>query len=351
MKKSVLTGVLALALLAGGVLAAFSASQSETLVSLSYLTGFFWNDLQAVVKQETDQDTSALYTEAAGQAGQGGSSFASRSGANGDILSGTVGSGLIWREGSGLLRSGELIDATAGAEVPVNGALAAGRRYLAGTDVVVVVASDGAQWMAEGSWTAAAGDPVSPPAELPFADVARDAWYYGDVSYVYENGLFNGVTGSTFSPGGNMQRCMMTTVLHRLAGEPAVGYSAVFQDIPDGQWYTAGTVWAGETGVVTGVGDGRFAPFSNVTRQEIAVILHRYAAGMGYDARGRADLSGFSDAGSAAAWGRDAMSWAVSAGIISGNNGALLPNGDATRAEVAAMLHRFSDWMAQRTRQ
>lgn len=346
MRKRVLTAALALILLAGSVLAAFSASQSEALVSLSYLTGIFWNDLQAVVKQETDRDTSALFTEAAGQAGQGRSSFVPRSGVNGDLLSGSTGSGLIWTEGSGLVRSGELVDVTAGVEAPVGGGLTVGHRYLAGTDVVLAVASSAAQWMAEGSWTVAAGDPVSPPVELPFTDVARDAWYYGDVSYVYQNGLFNGVTGSSFAPGGKMQRCMMTTVLHRLAGEPAVGYSALFQDIPDGQWYTAGTIWAGRLGVVTGVGGGRFDPFSNVTRQEIAVILHRYAAGMGLNVSGRADLSRFPDAGSVASWGGDAIAWAVDAGIISGSNGSLLPDGDATRAEVAAMLRRFTDWSA-----
>lgn len=344
MKKKLLAAALALALLSGGVLAGYTAGQPESLVSLSFLNGIFWNDLQAVVKQETDRDTSALYTEAAGQTG---SSFAPNSGVNGDVLSGAAGSGLIWTEGSGLVRSGELIDVTAGAAVPVNGALAAGHRYLAGTEVALAVASDAARWMAEGIWTVEAGAPVSPPAELPFADVAPDAWYYGDVSFVFQRGLFNGVAGDSFAPGGKMQRCMMTTVLHRLAGEPPVDYGPLFQDIPEGQWYTAGTIWAGRLGVVTGVGGSRFDPFSNVTRQEIAVILHRYAAGMEYDVSGRADLSGFSDWGTAAAWGIDAISWAVDAGILNGSNGALLPNGDATRAEVAAMLHRFANWSAQ----
>lgn len=347
MRKRALTAALALALLAGGVCAAHSAGQSETLVSLSYLTGVFWNDLQAAVKQETDRDTSALFTEAAGQAG---STFASQSGINGDILSGTTGSGLVWAGGTGLVRSGALVDATAGRELPAGGILTAGHRYLAGTDVVLAVASSTAAWMAEGCWTVAAGDPVAPPVELPFADVAQDAWYYADVSYVYQNGLFNGVTGSSFAPSGKMQRCMMTTVLHRLAGEPSVDYSPLFVDIPNGQWYTAGTIWAGRLGVVTGVGDGRFDPGSNVTRQEIAVILHRYAVGIGLDAGGRADLSRFPDAGSVAAWGRDAIAWAVDAGILNGNGGSLLPGGDATRAEVAAMLHRFADWSAQAAR-
>lgn len=347
MRKRLVSGVLALVLLTGGVLAAFSASQSEILVSLSYLTGTFWNDLKATVKQEVDRDTTAMYNEAAaqvGQTGSGTSSFAVHAGVNGDVVTGSIGSGLIWTAGSGIVRSGALIDATVGSEVAAGGALSAGHRYLAGTDVILAVTSGAAQWMAEGKWSVAAGEPTQPPASLPFTDVGQGAWYYNDVAYVYQNGLFNGDSPTRFAPEDKMQRCMMTTVLHRLAGEPAVNYSALFRDIPDGQWYTAGTVWAGALGVVSGVEPGHFDPFSNVTRQEIVVILYRYAQRMGYDVSASASLSGFQDAGAVASWGQQAVSWAVSSGILNGSGGALLPNGDATRAEVAAMLHRFTSW-------
>lgn len=350
MKKIFVSGAVALVLLAGGVLAAFSASQSEILVSLSYLTGTFWNDLKATVKQEVDRDTTAIYNEATVQAGQisgGAGSFTVQAGVNGDIMTGTTGSGLIWMSGSGMVRSGALIDATAGSEVSVGGALSAGHRYLAGTDVTLIVASSAAQWMAEGKWSVAAGDPVQPPVSLPFTDVGQGAWYYDDVAYVYQNRLFHGDSPTRFAPEDKMQRCMMTTVLHRMAGEPAVNYSALFRDIPDGQWYTAGTVWAGSLGVVSGVEPSRFDPFSHVTRQEIVVILYRYAQRMGYDVSASANLSGFGDAGAVASWGQQAVSWAVGSGILNGSNGLLLPNGDATRAEVAAILHRFTGWAAR----
>ncbi len=350
MKKKFVSGAVALVLLAGGVLAAFSASQSEILVSLSYLTGTFWNDLKATVKQEVDRDTTAIYNEATVQAGQisgGAGSFTVQAGVNGDIMTGTTGSGLIWMSGSGMVRSGALIDATAGSEVSVGGALSAGHRYLAGTDVTLIVASSAAQWMAEGKWSVAAGDPVQPPVSLPFTDVGQGAWYYDDVAYVYQNRLFHGDSPTRFAPEDKMQRCMMTTVLHRMAGEPAVNYSALFRDIPDGQWYTAGTVWAGSLGVVSGVEPSRFDPFSHVTRQEIVVILYRYAQRMGYDVSASANLSGFGDAGAVASWGQQAVSWAVGSGILNGSNGLLLPNGDATRAEVAAILHRFTGWAAR----
>ncbi len=347
MKKKFLAGVLALALLNGGVLAAFSADQSQMLVSLSYLTGTFWNDLKATVKQEVDRDTTAMYNEIVAQAGQGSggsNSFVAQSGVNGNIVTGTIGSGLIWTSGRGMVRSGVLVDATAGNEVAVGGVLSVGHRYLAGADVALVVSSANAQWMTEGNWTVATGNPVEPPVSLPFTDVGTGAWYYGDVVYVYQKRLFNGDSPTRFAPDGKMQRCMMTTVLHRLAGEPAVSYSALFQDVPNGQWYTAGTIWAGSMGVVSGVANSQFDPFSNVTRQEIAVILYRYAQKMGYDVSTSASLAGFRDAGSVASWGQTAISWAVGVGILNGSDGSLLPNGDATRAEVAAMLHRFANW-------
>lgn len=345
MKKKMLTGALALALLAGGLTAAFSVSQSETLVSLSYMSGAFWNDLEATVKQEVDRDTTAILNEAAAQAGQGsGSAFAAQSGVNGDRVAGTTGSGLIWTSGSAVVHSGALVDATSGTELAAGAGLAVGHRYLAGSDVTLVVSSNAARWMGEGQWTLTHGDPIQAPADLPFTDVARDAWYHDDVAFVYQKGLFNGDSPTSFAPENRMERCMMTTVLHRLAGSPAVSYSTLFWDIPDGQWYTQGTIWAGAMGVVSGVEPGRFDPSANVTRQEIAVILYRYAEKRGYDVSASASLAGFRDAGSVASWGTRALSWAVGAGILNGSDGALLPDGDATRAEVAAMLHRFTSW-------
>lgn len=348
MRKKLLAGALALGILMGGTVLTSAGSQSQALVSLSYLTGTFWNDLKAVVKQEVDRDTTALYNEAAAQAGQtrGGydSGFAARTGVNGNLIAGVTGSGLIWASGSCMVCAGSLVDATAGVEMSIGGTLTSGHRYLAGTDVTLVVASDAAQWMGEGQWTVTAGDPVKLPVSIPFTDVVQGAWYYDDVAYVYEHGLFDGVTGTSFNPAGKMQRCMMTTVLYRLAGKPAVSYTVLFSDIPDGQWYTAGTIWAGQRSVVTGVGNGRFNPTANVTRQEIAVILYRYARLMGYNVGQSADLSRFGDSGTVADWGREAVSWAVGAGILNGNNGMLLPNGDATRAEVSAMLRRFAAW-------
>lgn len=352
MRKKLLAGVLALALLTGGTVLAYAGSQSESLISRSYLNETFWSGLTDLVRGRVEADTAPIYQEVlnripssggnGGGAGSGG--FAAQAGKNGDVLSGTLGSGLIWTEGTCLVRSGSLVDATAGSEVAVGGSLIPGHRYLAGTDVTLTAASDGARWMAEGHWTVTDGDPVEPPAQLPFADVALGTWYYDDVVYVYQKGLFSGQSATEFAPGNPMMRCMMTTVLHRLAGEPPVGYVALFSDVPAGQWYTNGTIWAGQLGVVSGVGDGKFSPFTDVTRQEIAVFLYRYAQKLGRTLDTSADLSEFSDVSSVADWSRDAMSWAVGAKILNGSDGRLMPGGSASRAEVAAMLHRFVVW-------
>ena len=163
MKKKLLTAALALVLLSAGIAAAFSAGQSETLVSLSYLSGAFWSDLKATVKQEVDRDTSFILSDAVAQAGQGkGSAFSTQSGVNGDQVTGITGSGMVWASGSALVQSGALIDATVGAELAVGNGLSAGHRYLAGSDVVLVVSSDSAQWMGEGQWrpSPAAGQPA-----------------------------------------------------------------------------------------------------------------------------------------------------------------------------------------------
>lgn len=350
MKKRMLTGALALVILASIVTLSGASSQSQALVSHSYLTGTYWNDLKATVFSEVQKDTTYLYNDAVSRAGKGagGGSFTAEKGVNGDVVTASVGCGLIWTAGTGSVRSGTLVDATEGKEVASGGALAVGHRYLAGTDVALVVTSASAQWMAEGVWTVTAGGPVQPPVELPFSDVLQGQWYYDDVAYVYQNGLFSGVGSGRFEPYSKMQRGMMTTVLHRLAGKPSVSYSAVFKDVPAGQWYTDGTIWAGQLGIVTGKGNGQFDLFSNVTRQEIATILYRYAEKMGCDMSQTASLSGFADSASVAAWSRQAVSWAVGVGIIRGNNGALQPTGDATRAEVAAMFHRFDSWIQQR---
>ena len=357
MKRKLIAGLAAVLLLAGCAGVAWAGSSTDHLISLSYLNGTYANGLREKVAGDVKTAMQPLYDAALARAGltpDSGSgsassdSFAAGQGVYGDTLTLSTGSGLIWTAGTGYVNRGVLVDATAGKEVTLGVALTAGHRYIAGEETEVIAASQTAQWMVEGSWRRGSGGTVVVP--LTFADVAPDAWYYDDVRYVVEKGLFQGLSTDTFAPGSTMQRSMMTTVLHRLAGEPVAEYAAVFSDIPDGQWYTRGTIWCAQVGVVSGMGDGSFAPAADVTRQQIAVMLRNYAMKMGYAANERGDLTGFRDAASVADWARDAVSWAVGAGLLNGSDGALLPGNNATRAQVAAMLHRFQAWMEQNPR-
>ena len=345
MKKKTLAGALAMLVLLGCVMTGLAGSQSDPLISRSYLNGTFFADLKTSVAQWVAQDTQGLLA-GTGQTADGwitSSGFTPGKGESGDTITLVTGSGLIWTAGGGAVSSGVLVDATAGIELGAGKALTAGHRYLAAEDTVVVASSQSAQWLTEGKWRLGAGGTVVVP--LSFTDVSESAWYYDDVRFVVENGLFAGVGNSQFQPTTTMQRNMMATVLHRLAKEPVVSYSTVFSDVPDGRWYTNGIIWCARMGIVNGMGDGKFAPGQTVTRQQIAVMLYNYAVKTGRSTDERGDLSAFSDAGAVASWATDAMRWAVGAGILNGSDGKLLPGNGAQRAQVAAMLHRFQNWL------
>lgn len=173
-----------------------------------------------------------------------------------------------------------------------------------------------------------------------FDDVTRADWYYDAVEHVAGKGLFTGTAEYTFSPQAAMNRGMLVTVLHRLAGLPAGAGS--FPDVAADAWYAAAVAWAADSAIVSGYDATRFAPFDAVTREQIAVILYRYAGWQGQDTGATAELSGYADAARISDWALPAMQWAVSSGLISGRgNGMLDPTGQATRAEVAAILMRF----------
>ncbi len=185
-----------------------------------------------------------------------------------------------------------------------------------------------------------AGTGEGEPTESTFSDVASDAWYAQAVSFVVGEGLFTGTSDTTFAPMDDMNRAMLATVLYRLAGSPAVTEDAGFADVAAGEWYTDAVAWASANGIVTGY-DGLFAPNDNVSRQQIATMLYRYASAEGQDVSASADLSTFTDGASTADWAQAAMEWAVAEGLIQGNAGLLSPEASATRAEVATILMRF----------
>ncbi|MDR2133433.1 MAG: S-layer homology domain-containing protein [Clostridiales Family XIII bacterium] len=177
----------------------------------------------------------------------------------------------------------------------------------------------------------------------PFTDVKQSDWFYGDVEYVSVNGLFNGTSATAFSPTTPMTRGMLTTVLARLNGTDLSAYTASgFDDVADGKYYTAAVAWAAANGIVSGVGSDEFAPDRAVTRQEMAAMIVRYAEFAKKQFPTTRQFVIFADDDRIADWAKNAVQTLYCGGIVSGKPGNIFdPQGNATRAEVAAILHRF----------
>lgn len=184
----------------------------------------------------------------------------------------------------------------------------------------------------------------APVSGLPFGDVKTADWFYNDVKYVYEKGMMAGTAADVFAPNATTTRAMIVTILYRLEGSPAVTGTSAFVDVPAGQWYTDAVNWAAANQIVKGTSATTFAPNASITREQMAAILYRYAQYKGYDVTKQADLSGYSDNGQVSAYAKDALAWANAAKLINGvTNTTLAPQGNATRAQVSAILHRFCD--------
>ena len=176
----------------------------------------------------------------------------------------------------------------------------------------------------------------------PFTDVSEKDWFYGDVMFVYENGLMLGTSKTLFSPYGTATRGMMATILWRMEGSPAPKGKNSFTDVEAGKWYADAITWTAENGIFAGYGKDKFGPDDPITREQLAAIFYRYADYKGYDLTVKGNLDKFKDADKITDYAKTAMQWAVGSGLMKGKSGNLLdPQGTATRAEIAAMLHRF----------
>lgn len=177
---------------------------------------------------------------------------------------------------------------------------------------------------------------------LPFADVPSGSWYYDDIAYVYDAGLMTGLTATAFGPNLSTTRGMIVTILWRMENEPAAKHGCPFADVRRGSYYEQAIAWASENGIVTGFDSSTFAPDRAITREQLAAILFRFAAYRGMDAVTlRENLSSFQDQAAISAYAVSALNWAVGEGLMQGTGDKLEPTGNATRAQVAAMLRRF----------
>ncbi|MPM08142.1 hypothetical protein SDC9_54454 [bioreactor metagenome] len=180
--------------------------------------------------------------------------------------------------------------------------------------------------------------------DFPFMDVPETHWAYGDISWVHKNGLMNGTgDGTAFEPNADTTRGMIVTVLWRMEGKPAAAAKAAFPDVTDGSYYAEAIAWAAEHKIVFGYDSGKFGPNDKITREQMVAILWRYAINKGYDVSvgERTSILSYSDAGSVSKYAVPSVQWACGAGLINGSDGKLMPQSNAARCQVAAMLHRF----------
>ena len=357
MRGRQIAGVLLALALFTGCAAALAAggggSSSDPLVSQSYLEDVYIPALKTQMKQRAEEQTAETYAGAEealenriqailnhlkGVSAPSGVQSLQQE----DQVTALTGSAILPLSGSiRVTHSGTVIDVTEGKTVSSGSTLTAGHRYVtgSGTTAVYTVTGSSATAMLEGTATLLR----SSTAPLPFTDVAAADWFYEPVRFVYEEGLFNGVTAATFAPQSQMTRGMLATVLYRMAGSPAVESGSAFDDVPASSYYAAAISWAAREGIVDGMSEHTFAPDSPVTREQMAAMLYRYATRYaGLSGAELGDLTAFADVSSISSWARESVEWVVGCGIMEGSNQRLNPGGNATRAEVAAMLQRFS---------
>lgn len=174
-----------------------------------------------------------------------------------------------------------------------------------------------------------------------FDDIQPGAWYEDAVQFAYDEGIMTGTSKTTFEPNTTTTRGMIVSILHRLEGNPVVTEEA-FSDVSADDWYGKAVAWASSEGIVGGYGDGTFQPNKAITREEMASILYRYAQYKDQDVSARVDLTKYTDADQVGAWAEEVMQWANAEGLINGmTEDTLVPQGNATRAQVAAMFQRY----------
>lgn len=349
MKKKLQTALLGSVIALSCGMGAF-ASGDASVISLSYLNGTYLSQLTASLTRAAD-GLQTVYDDALARLGQqqlpgqtvttpgwtSTEAFQTLYLRSGETVTLGPGSGIVWYSGAGASTS-TLVDITAGAELPAGSPLSVGHRYLTEQEAVIT-ATVASSCGAEGLWKSTATG--TPPMPSVFTDVPADAWYLDAVNYVTEQGLFTGITPTTFEPETTMSRAMLVTVLHRIARLPQTSAVNPFRDVADNEWYTPGVLWASQAGIVNGTTDTTFEPYSGVTREQIAVLLYRYSAYYGCDVSARAPLTGFSDCQRVSDFAQEGLSWAVAEGLMVGSDGRLDPTGSASRAEVATLLQRY----------
>ncbi|MCW2277247.1 InlB B-repeat-containing protein [Heliophilum fasciatum] len=190
----------------------------------------------------------------------------------------------------------------------------------------------------------ATGQPAAGTRSKSFADMKADEWFSGAVQYMTDRGLMEGTDANSFGPQGDVTRAMIVTILWRMEGKPAPASSAAFADVPAGEYYTQAVAWAAKEGIVKGHSADRFAPQQSITREQLVAMLFRYAQYKKQDtSQGSMSSREYADYGNISEYAAPAVAWAVHKGLLLGSDNQLLPGGNTTRAQVAALLQRFDE--------
>lgn len=341
---------------------AYAAVAEDSLISLSHLKSTFFPQAVQAGEAAADRALQETYDAAKAEleaihmqqtggqsAGLHSATLQARACADGQTITLPTGSSFLMLLGSAQVEhSGAVVDVTEGAEVPSGEILAVNHRYLVGeeTAAAVTVLSGYAQVGVQGSYTVSGGrdNPT------PFYDVSRNDWFYTQVGYAYEHGLFSGLEEHRFGPEAPMTRAMLMTVLYRMAGAPEgelASARADLSDVPDGEWFAPYVRWAVSRGIASGTGTNTFSPNQQITREQLVVLLYSFASNyLGKSLGAGADLSGYQDLDQVSAWAGQALSWAVGQGIVTSSSSTQLtlsPLRSASRAEVSAMLRAFQE--------
>ncbi|MCL2152630.1 MAG: S-layer homology domain-containing protein [Oscillospiraceae bacterium] len=350
MKRAVAAG-LALTVLLFMVTASASTAGSATdpLITRSYLEGAFAEALRSEIAGSLNTSTEGVssriddirlkyigYNFAPG--------FTQIELAEGSMVTLSEGGSFILLSGSASLdvTNGEVINVSTGSEVASGSQLTQYQRYFcAENSTIRVTANSDVSARVDGYYLF--GSYSASASSLPFRDTPEGAWFFAAISFVYKNGLFTGTSATTFAPNSQMTRAMFVTVLHRLDELSPSDASATFSDAnnPSLYYYNA-VAWANANDIVTGYADGTFRPDNNVTREQMATIMYRYASYKGRDlSTPGAVFDTFPDITQISGYAAHAMRWASSWEIIRGSSGKLLPQNTATRAEVAQIIYNY----------
>lgn len=358
MRNRIIAAVLLTAVLVTSLGAALASpgTAEDPFITLNYLTETYYPEIEQAMLAQAQAGTAQIEQTALDRLAVLSDSYISQAGgksysegflrltlARNENLTLSSGSSLQFEGGQVALgvSSGCLVDVTDGSAVTDSGTLTAGHHYITAEDTVCTVTA-----LSDSVYLSVCGYydlERTGIAYTPFTDIVAPVWYADSVLYAYEQGLVNGMTATTFAPLTEMNRAMLATLLSRMAGVQGTAADAGFSDIPAGDWYANGVNWAFSAGIVGGYPDGTFKPFDLLTREQLAVFLYRYATQyLGKSAPLTGDLSQFPDADMVSNYARDALSWAVGAGLVNGKDGKLAPLDKTNRAEVATILQRFN---------